>query len=180
MNLASRWSNAICHLLKVSSIATSEHLTNYNFLFQPITIFTDNIKRYISQPCEEIKKKELRHQHEKAETVNASQQEARAYIDGSSLFLYDVQVSRMNCRREFTLLWEQATSLDNLLLWDLADLEAVFVGQLPVEYLEVLLEPVLLVGLDDGRHSLLIYPSQSHLKGQKNGCVSVIILIQYT
>lgn len=97
--------------------------------------------------------------------------------DGStwqSLFLYDVQVRWIN-RRKFTLLREQATVLDNLLLWDLTDLEPVLIGQLPVEDLQVLLEPLLVVALDDGRHSLLIYPSQRHLTEEKNGCVSVYV-----
>jgi len=50
--------------------------------------------------------------------------------------------------------------IDDLPLWDLADLEAALVGELPVEDLEVLLEPLLVVALDDGCHSLLVYPLQ--------------------
>ena len=94
-----------------------------------------------------------------------------------SLFLYDFQVCWIN-GREFTLLREQSLSPDNLLLWDLADLEPVVVGQLPVEDVEVLPEPLLVVALDDGRHALLVYPSQRHLKEDKNGCVSVQVSLE--
>ena len=94
------------------------------------------------------------------------------HIIPRSLFLYDVQVRWIN-GRELTLLREQTLGLDNLLLRDLADLEPVVVRQLPVEDVEVLLEPLLVVALDDGRHALLVYPPQRRLKEDKNnGCAS--------
>lgn len=78
------------------------------------------------------------------------------------LFLHNIQFRWIN-GRELTLLREQAARLDNLPLRDVADLEPVVIGQLPVEYLEVLLQPLPVVALDDARHSLLMYPSQRHL-----------------
>lgn len=73
--------------------------------------------------------------------------------------LHNTQICCIN-RSELTLLREKACTVDKLLLRDLADLEPVLVSQLPVKNLKVLLKPLHVVALGDGRHSLLIYPSQ--------------------
>jgi len=91
-----------------------------------------------------------------------------------SLFLYNIQFCKIN-RRELTLFREQATTrLDYLPLRDLADLEPVLLSQLPVEYLKVLLQPLLVVALDDARHSLLMRPSQCHLIRQDKTTLNIV------
>jgi hypothetical protein len=78
------------------------------------------------------------------------------------LFLDDIHLRRID-RGELAARREQGIEVDDLLLRDLADLVPVLLGQLPVEDLKVLLHPLLVVALDDGRRALLVDPPQRHL-----------------